>query len=118
MKNRTIHFTATAQEQVRQRKAWWLASRDHAEGFAEKLDQALRIVAALPGAGTLYVQSPVRGVRRVYLRRLDAHLYYTFDDESVIVRALWGARREHGPRLERVVNHPLFGYAGNYLRSS
>ncbi|MBI3403638.1 MAG: hypothetical protein HY048_19670 [Acidobacteria bacterium] len=27
------------------------------------------------------------------------HLYYTFDEQHVIVRALWGARRLHGPRL-------------------
>ena len=35
-------------------------------------------------------------VRRVYLRRVAAHLYYTFDDTGVVVRALWGARREPG----------------------
>jgi hypothetical protein len=47
----------------------------------------------------MYAQSPVPGVRRVYLRRVDAHLYYTFDDARVIVHALWGARRERGPRI-------------------
>jgi hypothetical protein len=69
--------------------------------FVEELDEALRIVAMLPGAGTLYANSPVPGVRRVYLRRVALHLYYTFDDDTVIIRALWGARRERGPRLER-----------------
>ena len=44
--------------------------------------------------------SPVPGVRRVYLRRVAVHLYYTFDDTGVIVRALWGARRERGPQIE------------------
>jgi hypothetical protein len=28
-----------------------------------------------------------------------AHLYYTFDAEEVVIRALWGARRERGPKL-------------------
>ena len=41
----------------------------------------------------------VPGVRRIYLKRVVAHLYYTFDDDEVIVPALWGARRERGPRL-------------------
>ena len=68
--------------------------------FAEELDEALRIVAMLPGAGTVYASSPIPGVRRVYLRRVALHLYYTFDDDIVIIRALWGARRERGPRLE------------------
>ena len=99
MKNRRIRFTATAQGHVRRETAWWLANRDHSDVFAEELEQALKIVAMLPGAGTPYAQSPVPGVRRLYLRRVAAHLYYTFDEDEVIVRALWGARREHGPRL-------------------
>ena len=99
MKNRHVRFTATAQEHVRREKAWWLANRDHPEVFNEELEQALQIIAALPGAGTLYAQSPVPGVRRVYLRRVAAHLYYPFDRDEVIVRALWGARREQRPRL-------------------
>jgi plasmid stabilization system protein ParE len=76
-----------------------LANRDHADVFAEELAQAIKIVAMLPGAGTPYAQSPVTDVRRVYLRRVAAHLYYTFDEDEVIIRALWGARREHGPQL-------------------
>ena len=99
MKNRRLRFTATAQEHVRREKAWWLANRDHTDVFTEKLEQALRIIAALPGAGTPYPQSPVPGVRRVYLRRVAAHLYYTFDRNEVIIRALWGSRRERGPRI-------------------
>ena len=81
-------------------KAWWLANRDHPEVFAEELEQALKIVARLPGMGSVYADSPVQGVRRVYLRRVALHLYYTFDDDIVIIRALWGARRERGPQLE------------------
>jgi plasmid stabilization system protein ParE len=76
-----------------------LANRDHADAFSEELEQALQIIATLPGAGTLYAQSPVPGVRRVYLRRVAAHLYYTFESDEVIIRAFWGARRERGPQL-------------------
>jgi len=36
-----------------------LANRDHLDVFTEELEQALQIIAALPGAGTLYTQSPV-----------------------------------------------------------
>ena len=99
MKSRRIRFTTTAQGHVRRETAWWLANRDHVDVFAEELEQAIKIVATLPGAGIPYAQSPVPGVRRVYLRKAAAHLYYTFDEDEVIIRALWGARREHGPRL-------------------
>jgi plasmid stabilization system protein ParE len=88
LKNRHVRFTETAQEHVQREKAWWLANRDHTEVFAEEVEQALKIIAMLPGAGTLYARSPVPGVRRIYLRRIDAHLYYTFDDDRVLVRAL------------------------------
>jgi hypothetical protein len=44
-------------------------------------------------------QTPVLHLRRFYLPKLTYHLYYTFDDDEVVVRALWGARREHGPQF-------------------
>jgi hypothetical protein len=65
----------------------WLANRDYQELFAAELESALRILAILPGAGTLYTQSGTLGLRRFYLRKLSCHLNYTFDDEQVIVRA-------------------------------
>ena len=99
MKQRHVSFTLTAQRHVAQEKAWWLENRDYPEVFVEELEQALKVVALLPGAGAPYTQSSVPGVRRIYLRKVAAHLYYTFDDALVIVRALWGARRERGPRL-------------------
>jgi hypothetical protein len=100
LKQRPVSFTFTAQQHVAREKAWWLEHRDYPEVFAEELEQALRIVVLLPGAGTIYTASPVPGVRRIYLRRIGLHLYYTFDNDTVLVRALWGARRERGPQLE------------------
>ena len=78
-----------------------LQNRDHVDVFVEELEQALKIVALLPGAGSIYMRSPIPDVRRVYLRRVALHLYYTFSDDEVIVRALWGAHRERGPELGR-----------------
>lgn len=47
--------------------------------------------------GSPYRPSPIPGVRRFYLGRLMSHLYYTFDERSVVIRALWHARRGVGP---------------------
>lgn len=99
MTARRVRFTATAQHHVRREKAWWVENRTHTEIFAIELEAALRIVARLPGAGTLYRESPVPNVRRVYLPKVACHLYYTFDEQEVVVRALWGARRGHGPTI-------------------
>lgn len=101
MKDRSVRFTFTAQHHVARERAWWLENREHTELFAEDLEQAVRILGVLPGAGTVYASSPVPGVRRVYLRRVALHVYYTFDEHEVLIRALWGARRERGPQLDR-----------------
>ena len=97
MRPRRVRFTATAQRQVRREKTWWLQNSIHTEVFVGEFEEALRILSLLPGAGTLYRLADVPDLRRLYLRKLSCHLYYTFDKDEVIVRALWGARRRRGP---------------------
>ena len=100
MTPRRVQFTATAQEHVRREKGWWLEHRIHTDVFAAELEEALRVVALLPGAGTPYTYSSIPNLRRIYLRNVACHLYYTYDDDKVIVRALWGARRDRGPVID------------------
>lgn len=99
MTERRIQFTATAHDHVAREQQWWLENRDHRELFATELEEAVRLVALMPGAGTHYPDVGVRGLRRLYLQKIGCHLYYTHDDDQVIIRALWGARRERGPRM-------------------
>lgn len=99
MTARRVRFTATAQDHVRAEKRWWLEHRSYPEVFADELEQALRVVAVLPGAGSAYDQAGIDGLRRVFLRKSACHIYYTHDEREVIVRAVWGARRERGPVL-------------------
>lgn len=82
---------------MKDERAWWQANRDHQELFATELESALQIVAILPGVGTPYTHTPNPGLKRFYIEKLVCHLYYTFDDDEVVVRALWGAKRERGP---------------------
>jgi hypothetical protein len=84
---------------VRREKAWWLENRVHTDLFADELEAALRLVAVLPGAGTPYTEAAIAGVRRWYLPKVACHLYYTFDEHEVTVRALWGARRRREPHI-------------------
>jgi len=100
LKDRSVRFTATAQRHVKREKTWWLENRAHADVFATEVEEALRILAIFPGVGTPYKEAGVSGLRRLYLRKIDCHLYYTFDEREVIVRALWGARRRRGPRIK------------------
>lgn len=73
MKPRRVRFTVTAQRHVRREKTWWLENRTHTAVFATEFEEALRIPALLPGAGTLYPLAGVGGVRRLYLRKVACH---------------------------------------------
>lgn len=99
MTPRLVRFTSTAQEHVRREKAWWVENRIHTDIFADELERALEIVALLPGAGTPYPHAEVAGLRRMYLRKTACHIYYTFDEHEIIVRAVWGAKRRKGPTI-------------------
>ena len=100
MKQRRVRFTATARRHVRREKLWRLENRIHTEVFTAEFEEALRILAWLPGAGTSYPQANPAGLRRIYLRKVACHIYYTFDDRDVIIRSVWGARRGRGPSIE------------------
>ena len=99
MTPRRVRLTATARRHVQREKQWWLENRVHADVFVAEFEQTLRVLALLSGAGTPYTQAGVPGLRRVYVPKVACHIYYTFDENEVIVRALWGARRARGPRL-------------------
>jgi plasmid stabilization system protein ParE len=96
---RRVRFTAAAQQQVERERDWWTANRDEVGLFASELEAAVRTVTILPGAGAPYPDAGVAGLRRIYVRKLTCHLYYTFSDQEVVVRAMWGARRRSGPSL-------------------
>ena len=77
---RRVRFTETAASHVERERAWWVGNRDHQDLFATELEKTVQILALLPGAGTPYPHSGVADLRRLDLRKLACHLYYTFDD--------------------------------------
>jgi plasmid stabilization system protein ParE len=96
---RRVRFTATAQEHVRLLKNWWLENSSRPEILHHDLDAAVKLLSAVPGIGSLYPAAPIPGVRRFYLERLMSHLYYTYDQRELVIRALCHARRGLGPDL-------------------
>jgi plasmid stabilization system protein ParE len=96
---RRVRFTEGARAHIAEEKLWWARNRDHMEVFREELHEVVALLRISPAVGTGYPRPAIPGVRRIYLRRLSSHLYYTFDDAEVIVRAFWHARRKKGPTL-------------------
>ena len=101
MKKRRVRFTATAKRQIEIERSWWFKNRDHHGLFAVEFERAFEVLAILPGIGKAYNRTDIDGLRRFYLRKINCHLYYTFTDREVMVRTLWGARLEYGPRSLR-----------------
>jgi len=77
LKQRRVRFTATVQRHVDSERVWWLENRDYPEVFALELEEAIRVLGLLPGIGTTYADGGTPGLRRLYVRKLTAHLYYT-----------------------------------------
>ena len=67
--------------------------------LVDEIEQAVSFLAWMPGAGSLYHQAGIAGLRRLYLRRTSSHLYYTFTQDAVTIRAFWHAKRGYGPFL-------------------
>lgn len=99
MKARRVRFTETARRHVLAERDWWIEHRDYPDVFADELRDALHALTWLPGSGNPYSNAGIAGLRRLYVPKVACHLYYTFDDSHVIVRAFWGARRRRGPRF-------------------
>ncbi|HVG07480.1 MAG TPA: hypothetical protein VNM67_07225 [Thermoanaerobaculia bacterium] len=99
MTRRRVRFTATAQQHVRHFKGLWRENSVRPEILDHDLAEAVRMLSIVPGIGSIYRSSPIAGVRRLYLERLMSHLYYTYDEREVVIRAMWHARRGTGPDL-------------------
>lgn len=97
MRRRRVVFTEVARDQLRSAKTWWIENHRAVGILADEVDQAVRFLALMPGAGTLYPQAGILGLRRLYLRRISSHLYFTHTQDAVTIRAFWHARRGYGP---------------------
>lgn len=97
MKHRKVRFTATAREHLRLFTLWWQENSAQPEILHDDVERAIGMLAILPGIGSHFPTARIPGVRRLYLERLTSHLYYTFNERELVIRALWHARRRTGP---------------------
>jgi len=96
-----IRTTPDADEQIVRADAWWRENRPAAvDLFAAEFETAVRLIELLPDGGVPYRASPLRGVRRLLMRRTRFHVYYAREDAAVVViLAVWSAVRGHGPPI-------------------
>lgn len=92
-----VDSTSEADEHARTIDAWWREHRPTARDlFLDELTRVLALLAAWPMLGAPYRAG---GLRRLMMRRVRCHLYYSVDAErrSILVRAIWHSSREPGP---------------------
>ena len=88
-----------AELHIQELDTWWRANREDAPDlFEQELAEAFHMLGAAPGVGRRYAFSGAK-VRRVLLRRTRNHVYYVEEPGRVLVVAVWGAVKGHGPDL-------------------
>ena len=99
MTRRQVRFTATARRHLQSATQWWTEQTGQSELIADEMEVVISLVAVLPGVGSPYPRPRFPEMRRLYLERLNAHIYYTHSAEEVTIRAFWHARRKSGPTI-------------------
>lgn len=97
-----VVLAETARSQIRKADGWWRGNRSDAPTlFADELESALTLLETAPEIAPRSRRSRRRGIRRLLLRRTRFQIYYAYDRATsiVLVVAIWGAVRGHGPPL-------------------
>jgi plasmid stabilization system protein ParE len=96
-------FTREADRHVETIDAWWRENRaDAPDLFTRELSEICAEVLRHPSLiDSTYTIRSGRRVRRWLMPRTRNHLYFELDaaNETIVVLAVWGARRGRGPRL-------------------
>lgn len=96
-----IEVVEEAQAQFAYREAWWRANRDAQDLFEDEYERALKHLSTAPASGDQYRIVRGKMIRRWLMKKTECHIYYWHSEELdlIEIRALWGAKREHGPEL-------------------
>ncbi len=97
-----VRLAAPARQQADRIDRWWRENRQAAcDLFARELSEARNLLAETPEVGAPYQRRRGVMVRRVLLPKTRNHVYYEIDRtlNVVMILAVWGAPKEHGPKL-------------------
>jgi len=97
-----IRFTRRAELSIERIDDRWRAHRLAAPDlFWTELSDAVALLQLSPERGARYKTRKGNRVHRVLLPKTDYHVYFEIDRDAALIMILvvWGARREHGPKL-------------------
>lgn len=95
-------FSEEAAAQADRCDTWWRENRQDAPDlFARELAATKNQLSTTPKIGVVWAVVRGRLVRRFLMPRTGHHVYYEVESETgdIYVHAIWGAPRQHPPRL-------------------
>ncbi len=96
-----VILLAEARRRLDEEAAWWREHRDAKDLFLDEVARGLELLSTAPDVGQRYRESRGKTIRRLYLRRIQCHLYYWYDGarDVIEIHSLWGSQRGRGPDL-------------------
>jgi plasmid stabilization system protein ParE len=94
-----VRIARRAQLEAERIDAQWREVADHPEVFAEDFLAAVKSLAELPGIGSPWPTPRRPGLRRVYLKRSNVHLYFVVEADEVRILCVWWSRLRKAPSL-------------------
>lgn len=94
-----VEFVPSAARQMAIARDWWRTNRNKApDAFDEDMADLVTTLEHMPrAAGAAVAQRD--GVRRAILRRVRYNVYFTVEEASVTILAVWHSSRGHVPSL-------------------
>ncbi|RLB53076.1 MAG: hypothetical protein DRJ42_12955 [Deltaproteobacteria bacterium] len=87
---------------MEEHEAWWAENRpDSPDLFAREFRDTLGLIQVTPGAGVGWPTSRRPTLRPILMAKTRNHIYFRVDEERAVIHvlAVWGAIKEHGPKL-------------------
>lgn len=95
-----IEVTPRAALHVEHAAQWWAENRLAApDAIRVDLEEALGLLVQQPGIGGRSKSARYPDLRRLYLSRVQYHVYYRVKGGTLFVMAFWHASRGSGPSL-------------------
>ncbi len=94
-----LRLTPRALAEAKRIKTWWLRNRQAANLFEQELTATLDAILSTPTLGTAYPSRFEVGVRRVLMPKTQNHVYFTVENDEVVILSVWGAPRGRSPEL-------------------
>ena len=92
-------LSARARREVLRIDENWRTRADHKTLFVDELEAMLTKLGRDSNLGTRYDALTRERILRTRLRRSQYYVYYTMNDDEVVVLSVWSALRGQQPRL-------------------